>query len=302
MGASRTMLLAAAFCFLSTLLAGVAHGAQKDTSSTAKAVDVYLKKLKSKVSIEISSDDDEGKLTVENAIELLCDKAGVPYQTELSRAFCGERLTAQIESGDYDKVVASETIAEVAAKVGVVMRIDDKGVYLFPRLTAQQRLQIGMQFRLEATASVHRQTEGRSGNRTIFQDVKVHVELMSTRSLKDIKVVIHLYASIQKNSFRSSKYDRDTRPRYGQQMEFVRIHEEEMPIAVLPRMEYRQVESELITTSYKTQAARPTYKRYGERYYGYVVDVYLADQMIKSVASLKKLHQLLERDERTGFP
>jgi len=121
---------------------------------------------------------------------------------------------------------------------------------------------------------------------------------------KDLKLVTRIYSRIQRNTLRDSDPDDDSRPRYGPKKDIVEIHKQTHTIPALPIMEAREFKTKTVKLEYERHRSHDggRTRRYGERYFGFVVDVYVGDSMIKSVTSTPKLHELLGRDQFTGFP
>ena len=295
----------------SMLLAACA--AASTLPGTTGSTDAYRKLLRAKISLTLTKSKDGGKPTVELAAAWMCKKAGVPYQVKRSRELSKNKVKTRIEPINVADFVAGKGIVAVAAKVGLVMKIDAGGVYLAPKperptverkLTPAERLQLGNTLLVELKALHGKDVDKRYWrDKDIEQHIQLKIGLRSTRAFGTLKVVAHIYARIQRDSLRRSDPEDDKRPRYGPKKDFVQVHKETLVISGLPAMQPRELKTKVIKTSYELDEWYYSKdRRYGEKYYGAVVDFYLGDQLIKSVATTRKLHDLIGRDQRTGFP
>ena len=309
MGTYRGLLLLAVVCLMAVL---AAHPAESPTKAQT-----YYTALHNKISLQLAKAKDGGAPSLELAVAWVCKKAEVPYQVKRSRELGGDKVKVRVAPINYTDVVAGQAIVALAANAGLVMMIDDNGVYLMPkpdepggdapapqRLSLNQRLALGRALQVEVTA-----LRGTDIDRTYWRDKEIaqktqlDIKLTATAAFKNLKVVPHMYAHIQKHSRGSSDDEDDDRPRYGPNKDFVEVHKETITVAELPRMAPRELRTKAVTTEYEVYDSwHSTNRRYGEKYYGYVVDFYIGDQLIKSVASATKLFELLDRDTRTGFP
>jgi hypothetical protein len=309
MGTHRASCLFAVLCLFTAGLAPAAENPFK--------AETYRQALHGTISLRLTKADDGGNPTLELAIAWICKKAEVPYQTKRSRELCGDKVKARISPINYTDVVAGRAILALATQGGLVPNIDDNGVYLTPKpedsgsdspppqaLTVGQRVQLGLALQVEVKA-LHGKEIDRYywRDRDVAQMTQLIIKVTGTRDFESLKVVPHLYAHIQKDSLDSYRYKNDSRPRYGPNKDFVEIHTETIAISGLPRLQAREVKTEPVTTEYEIYDSyyRNDY-RYGEKYYGCIVDFYIGDQLIKSVASTSKLFDLVGRDTRTGFP
>jgi hypothetical protein len=309
MGTHRSSLLFAALCLLAATAAPAAESPFK--------AEAYRKALHGTISLRLTKADDGGNPTLELAVAWICKKADVPYQVKRSRELSGDKVKARISPINYTDVVAGRAVVALAAQAGLVLQIDDNGVYLAPKpqeaaadpaqprtLSVAQRMQLGQTLQVEVKA-LHGKEIDRYywRDKEIEQQVQLCVKLTPTRGFASLKVVPHLYARIQKHSLRWSPPEEDDRPRYGPNKDFVEIHKETIMVSDLARLQVREVKTKPVTTEYEIYDSYSSEnRRYGEKYYGCVVDFYIGDQLIKSVASTAKLLELTGRDQRTGFP
>ena len=286
------------------------------TDSPFKAED-YRKALHGTISLKLTKAKDGGKPTLELAVAWVCKKAGVPYQVTRSRQLTNDKVKVRISPINCTDVVAGRAIVSLAGKAGLVMKIDDNGVYLVPKpeeaegdsspsakLTLSQCMQLGRALQVEVKA-LHGKEIDRDywRDKEIEQQVQLSIKITPTKAFGSLKVVAYMYARIQKHSRRSSKYEDDTRPRYGPNKDFVEFHKETITVSGLPRLQARELKTKAVTTEYELYDGWYSEdRRYGEKYYGCVVDFYIGDQLIKSVASTRKMFELIGRDQRTGFP
>jgi len=306
-----------AVCLCATLAVLVAYGVQAASTGTSGTAESYYKALHGKISLKLAKGSDGGKPTVELAVAWICKKAGVPYQVKRSRTLGKDKVKARVEPINYTDVVAGRAIVAVASKAGLAMKIDDRGVYLFPKstdttagsttptaLTPAQRFQLGQTLHVEVNAVHGKDVDSKYWEyRDVQQEVQLEIKLTAHRTFKSLKVVPHLYARIQKESLHESKYRNDKRPRYGPNKDFVEVHTETILVAGLARMQPYTATTKAIMLAYEVEGwYRGGKRRTGEKYYGYVVDIYIGDQLIKSVASTTKLLELLNRNKMTGFP
>jgi len=301
----RRNLLAAIACLLAASAPSAARAAQpgQDTDSAA----TYRKALHGRINLVLAKAEGGGNPTVELAAAAICKGVGIPYQLERSRTLTKGRTATHIPPVNWIDVVAGKALVAVAARADLAMRIDAKGVYLVPRpentgttprkLTTTQRLQVGAA--LNVVADVLR---GKQISDEYYGDqyVQLSIELKTTRAFKNLKVVVHMYARIDRSYLRSSGYDDDERPRYGPRGEFVEIHKKTLVVAELTPAQAHELKTKVINTWHGPDGYYPY--RYSEKYYGYVVDFFVNDQMVKSVVAPRKLHELIGRDTHTGFP
>ncbi|MBN1919450.1 MAG: hypothetical protein JW889_16255 [Verrucomicrobia bacterium] len=310
MGTLRTRLLMAAVAGLLVLLG--ARAAETPTKAQG-----YYKALFSKISLQLAKAKDGGTPTIELAVAWVCKKAEVPYQVKRSRELGGDKVTGRVPPINYTNVVAGQAIVALAAQGGLVMMIDEEGVYLMPQpdapaavppatraLSLNERHQLGLALQVNVTA-IHGKDIDREywREKDVEQQTQLRIKLTSTVALRDLKIAPRIYARIQRHSRGSSTYDDDKRPRYGSNKDFVEILSETITVAELPRLQAREIKSKAASTEYEVYDRwHGANRRYGEKYYGYVVDIYIGNQLIKSVTSTVKLYEVLGRDPRTGFP
>jgi hypothetical protein len=306
----RASLLFAALCLLAVQPASAAE------SPSTKADD-YRNALHGTISLQLAKAEDGGNPTLELAIAWICKKVEVPYQVKRSRELCGDKVKARISPINYTDVVAGRAVLTLATQAGLVPKIDDNGVYLTLKqgeagneapppttLTVTQRLQLGQTLQVEVKALQGKDVDRYYwGDKDVEQKVQLSLKITATQAFASLKIVPHLYAHIQRHSRDSSDADDDSRPRYGPNKDFVELLTETIMISGLPRMEPREVKTKAASTAYSQYDTwSGVDRRYGEKYYGCIVDFYVGDQLIKSVASTTKLFELTGRDTRTGFP
>jgi len=241
----------------------------------------------------------------------------VPYQVERSRLLGKDKVKVRVPPINCTDAVAGRVIVAVAAKGDLKLKIDDKGVYLEPkpegtddnplaerRLSVNERMRFGHLVQLEIDALHGKDIDKRWwGDRDVEQQVQLEITVRGIQAFKGLKLVTYIYARIQRDSLRTDEYREDKRPRYGPNRDFVEIHKQTIPIPVLARMTPQAFNTDAVLLEYEVEDYYYSGKRrYGEKYYGYVVDVYLGNDLIKSVASSAKMHELIGRHKRTGFP
>ena len=302
----------AVWLLAASMLLAARAGASTLPDTTGPA-DAYRKLLHTKISLTLTKSKDGGKPTVELAVAWMCKKAGVPYQVKRSRELGKDKVKTRIDPINAADFVAGKGIVAIAAKVDLVMKIDAEGVYLAPKpdeptverkLTPAERLQLGTTLIVELKPLHGKEVDKEYwGDKDIEQHVQLRIGLKSSRAFTSLKVVAYVFAQIQRDSLRWSDPEDDKRPRYGPKKEFVQIHKETFVVSGLPAMQDRELKTKVVKTSYELDDwYYSNDRRYGEKYYGCVVDIYFGDQLIKSVATTRKLHDLLGRDQRTGFP
>jgi hypothetical protein len=291
------------------LLAAAAPPAARATQPgrDAGSAETYRKALHGRINLVLAKAQGRGNPTVELAAAAICKGVGIPYQLERSRTLTKGRTATRIPPVNWIDVVAGKALVTIASKAGLAMRIDGKGVYLVPRpestdttprkLTTTQRLQVGAALNVVAKVLRGKQISDKYYADQYFQ---LTIELKTTRAFKDLKVVVQMYARIDRSYLRSSSYDDDKRPRYGPRGEFVEIHKATLAVAELPPAQARELRSKVINTWQGPGGYYPY--RYSEKYYGYVVDFFVNEQMVKSIVAPRKLHELIGRDQHTGFP
>jgi hypothetical protein len=309
MGTYRGRLLVVAFCLLAV---AAAHPADSPTKAEG-----YYKALYNKISLQLTKEKDGGPPTLELAVAWVCKKAEVPYQVKRSRELAGDKVKMRVAPINYTDVVAGQAVVTLAAQAGLVMMVDNDGVYLMPKpdapagdppgrqaLSLNQRLQLGRLLQVEVAALHGKDIDHQYWReKEVDQQTQLRIKVTPTAAFDNIKVVAHVYARILRHSRDSSRYEDDDRPHYGPDKDFVEIFNETIEVSGLTRLQPREIKTKAASTSYEVYDRwYSTDRRYGEKYYGFVVDFYVGDQLIKSVTSAAKLYELLERDSRTGFP
>ena len=289
---------------LAVFVGPAASLAQGGASVPDIQAEAHRLKLYTKISLRLEASKESGESTIERAVKLICAKAGVPYQAERSRTLSKGKATASIGPLNYTNVVAGKAVVVVAGKAGLTMRIDDKGVYLVPKpkLTVAQRTRLGTNLQVDASAIFASDTVGRYSKETV-QRVHVQITLKGMLAFKDLKLVTRIYSRIQRTTLRQLEPGDETRPRYGPKMDIVEVHKQTHALPALQAMEAREFKTKIVKSKYERHHySGGQSHRHGEKYYGFVVDVYVGNEMIKSVTSTPTLHELLGRDTITGFP
>jgi hypothetical protein len=306
---SRLGPAACGFCLLVSVAAPATESPFKE--------DAYRKALHATISLELTKASDGGKPTLELAVAWICKKAEVPYQTKRSRELCGDKVKVRISPINYTDVVAGRAIVALATQAGLVPKIDDDGVYLAPKpeaaegekppprqLTLPERIQLGATINVEVKVRQNNETQrGSWGDKTVEQAVRLEIQFRTSRSFSALQVVARVYGRIQKESLDWPQYDDEKRPRYGPDKEFIELHSETFDISGVPRMQLKELKTEPVSTAYLEDDwwYKQDY-RYGERYYGYVVDFCVGEQVVKSIACPARLFELIGRDKQTGYP
>lgn len=300
---------ACAFCLLVAVAALAVESPFKE--------DAYRKALHGTFSLQLSKASDGGAPTLELAVAWICKKVEVPYQVKRSRELCGDKVKVRIAPINCTDVVAGRAIVALATKAGLIMQIDDNGVYLKPKpeaaegdepsprqLTLAERIQLGATINAEVKVLQEKETDrGTVAGKVVGQGVQLDVQFRTARQFSELQVVAYVYARIQKESLDWDEYNDPDMPRYGANKEFIQLHTQTFDIAGLPRMELKELKTEPVGTAYIVgDYWLEKGSRYGARYHGYVVDFCVGGQVIKSVANPGTLHELIGRDKQTGYP
>ena len=290
---------------VAALGADSATTAPGDASASTPTTQDYYNALLRKVTLQIAAGPDGAQPTVESAIAQICRQAGVPYQAEVSRTLVGDRLAVPVPPADLKDVVAADAIRALCAKAGLEPQLDAKGVYVAVKvdrppartggreLTPLERAQLGAGLNVSVKTLLDSEVQKEDENdpnapswtgstpsgKETRQSIKLEVSLISTKALKNVRVEAHVYAT-------KHGYGGDTNPS--------RARKQTVTVGSLAPGQARTVKPPGVVLTYTEQTyhrlggLRVT-RRFGEKYYGWVIEVYTGNTLIKSVASSQGL-------------
>jgi len=108
---------------------------EKDTSSgnagpVSSGGTTFMDALKKEVTVNIDQSPAGERLTVQYAVQAICEAAGVPYQWQKSANLGDPERRNWVAPVHMSNTPADEVIRDILAPVGLKFDVDDNGLYL----------------------------------------------------------------------------------------------------------------------------------------------------------------------------